>query len=112
MKFNLKSMSRKELEKLRNDVETALNKLTDRERKAALMAAEKAAKAHGFSLSEITGDAPAAPKRKPAKKAKAPAAAKNANPENASQTWSGRGRQPAWFKAAMDAGTKPDQMLI
>jgi len=114
VKFDLKNMSRKELEKLKGDIEKALEKVGEREMKAALEAAEKAAVAHGFSLSQLTGGAEvAAPKkrgRKPGSKAKTPAkkgAPKYANPDDASQTWTGKGRQPDWFKAAIASGTDP-----
>ena len=59
MKPDLKSMTRKELEKLKANVEKALVRVATKEKKAALAAAEKAAAAHGFSLAAITDDAPA-----------------------------------------------------
>ena len=34
------------------------------------------------------------------------------NPANASETWSGRGRQPRWFSAAIKAGRKERSLLI
>ena len=109
MKTDLKEMTRKELEKLKANVEKALEKLALNEKKAALAAAEKAAAAHGYSLAEITGDA--APRRIKAgpKKVSAP---KYQNPADATQTWTGKGRQPDWFKAAIAAGTTPDAMEI
>ena len=113
MKFDLKSMTRMQLEKLRSDVDAAIEKLTERERKAALAAAEKAAKAHGFTLADIAaGMTSPKPKRRGATKPKKPSAPKYANPDDKSQTWSGRGRQPEWFKAALASGTDADQMLI
>ena len=33
------------------------------------------------------------------------------NPENACETWSGRGRPPAWFDRAIHAGRSPEGML-
>jgi DNA-binding protein H-NS len=33
------------------------------------------------------------------------------NPENACETWSGRGRPPAWFDRAIHAGRSPESML-
>ncbi len=33
------------------------------------------------------------------------------NPENACETWSGRGRPPAWFDRAIHAGRSPERML-
>jgi DNA-binding protein H-NS len=34
------------------------------------------------------------------------------HPENPALTWSGRGRQPGWFKEAVEAGHSRDQLLI
>ena len=80
-------------------VDKALSTLADRERAAALDAAEKAAKQHGFSLQELTGIAATKSKRK----SKNPA--KFRNPTDPSQTWTGRGRKPQWIKDAESAGT-------
>ena len=111
-KVNLSGMSRKELEKLRDRVEKALEKLTQQDRKAALAAAQKAAAAHGFSLDELAG-APAPKKRGPKPgKAKKPSVAKYANPADASQTWTGKGRQPTWYKDAIAKGTDPKSLEI
>ncbi len=114
-KSELNKMSRKELEKLKGEVENALSKVAGRELKAARAAAEKAAAAHGFSLAEIAG-APAPKKRGPKPKSKgAPktkAAPKYRNPDDAGQTWTGKGRQPGWFKAAVAGGTDPETMAI
>jgi len=34
------------------------------------------------------------------------------NPKNPGETWSGRGRQPRWFVAAIKAGKKESSLLI
>ncbi|MFO8127558.1 H-NS family nucleoid-associated regulatory protein [Yoonia sp.] len=112
MKPDLKSMNRKELEKLKSDIEKALAKLAVQEKKAALAAAEKAVAAHGFSLAEITGEAPVRKKRQATSGAKTVSAPKYRNPADPDQTWTGKGRQPEWFKAAIKAGTSPDAMEI
>lgn len=113
MKLDLKSMTRKQLEKLRSDVDIAIEKATEKERKAALIAAEKAARAHGFTLADITESNVRAPKkREVATKAKRVSAPKFANPKDKSQTWSGKGRQPDWFKAALESGKSAEQLLI
>ena len=110
MSINLKEMSRKELVKLQRDIEKALERLKKQDMKAAKAAAEKAAAAHGFSLSELAGNAGPTPKAKAkAKKAGKP---KYKNPADASQTWTGKGRQPDWYKAAMAAGTDPKKLEI
>ncbi len=113
MKHDLKSMTRRELEKLKTDVEKALGKVADKEKKLALAAAKKAAAAHGFSLDEITGAAPVEKKaRKTRKGPKTASVPKYRNPDNADQTWTGKGRQPEWFKSAVQAGKSPDAMEI
>ena len=112
MKPDLKSMTRKELEKLKVDVEKALERLAEKDKKAALAAAEKAAAAHGFSLAEITGEAAPKRGRKPKAGPKIASAPKYKNPANPDQTWTGKGRQPEWFKSAIQAGTTPEAMEI
>ena len=110
MTRDLKSMTRKELLKLKSDVEKALEKLAENDRKAALAAAEKAAAAHGFTLAEITADAP-----KKTRKAAAPktaSAPRYKDPADPSRTWTGKGRQPEWFKSALAAGKSPEDMEI
>lgn len=99
MEIDLDTMSRQELLKLRGDVEKALSSVADRERRAALDAAEKAAAAHGFSLSQLTGVT--LPK---GRSGKAASPAKYRNPDNSAQTWSGRGRRPDWVNAALAGG--------
>lgn len=108
MKFDLKNMTRKELEKLGGDVEKALEKLRKKDLKKVRQEMEKLAAAHGVSVADVLGNA--APKAKKAPKAKS--VAKFANPADKSQTWTGKGRQPAWYKAAVDAGKSPDSMAI
>ncbi len=100
MSVDLNQMSRKELSKLARDIDKALASVDKREQKAALDAAEKAAAEHGFSLSELTGAASGGKK----KKAGSVNPPKFRNPEDATQTWSGRGRKPAWINAAEAAG--------
>ncbi|MEM6741917.1 MAG: H-NS histone family protein [Pseudomonadota bacterium] len=106
---DLEKMSRDELLKVQKQVEKLITTLADRERKAALKAAEEAAKKHGFSLADLGVSA-----GKP-RKSKAPAAAnppKYRNPEDASQTWSGRGRRPQWVKDAEAKGSTLESLAI
>ncbi len=114
MQPNINSMTRKELEKLKANVDKALTRVEKTEMKEALAAAEKAAKAHGFSLAEITGGGAPAAKTiiKKTKTTKKPSPPKYANPADKTQTWSGKGRQPEWFKAAMASGKTPDDVAI
>ncbi|SEW28414.1 DNA-binding protein H-NS [Cognatiyoonia koreensis] len=111
MSIDLSAMSRKELTKLRDNIDKALESLKKKELKAAREAAEKAAAAHGFSLAELTG----AGKKYGRKKSSGPktkAPAKFKNPNDPSQTWTGKGRQPQWFKDAMASGATPDSLAV
>ena len=103
MKVDVKKMSEKELKKLQSDVEKALDALADSKRADALKAAEAAASKFGFSLSDVVG--------KPGKKKKK-VAAKYRNPADKSKTWSGRGRQPVWYKEALASGKSPEDLAI
>lgn len=40
------------------------------------------------------------------------APAKYRHPENPSKTWSGRGRQPGWYKDAIESGKTPEDLAI
>ena len=53
MAIDLTTMSRKELLKLRDDVEKELTLVEERERKEALKAAQDVAAQYGYSLSEL-----------------------------------------------------------
>ncbi len=112
--IDLNSLSRADLAKLRADVDRAIAGAADREKRAAREAAEAAAREHGFSLTELTSGAGASPSRGKGRKgagaASTDAGASEArevrfrNPEDHSQTWSGRGRRPAWYNEALAAG--------
>ena len=102
--IDLNSMSLDELRKLQKNVSKAIDGYEDKQRKAALAAAEAAARENGFSLAELTGMAP--------KKSKAVSPAKYRHPENPEMTWTGRGRQPDWMKDALASGKSKDEFLI
>lgn len=113
MRKPLKSMSRKELQKLRVDIDRALEDLAENEKRAALAAAEKAAKAHGYSLSDLADIKPAAQKAKKAADGKrGKVAPKYRDPANEAQTWTGRGRKPKWVEAHLAAGGSLDDIAI
>ncbi|UWR14517.1 H-NS histone family protein [Sulfitobacter sp. M368] len=114
MKIDLKSLSSKELEKLVADAKKALANARARDRAKARKAAEKAAAEYGFSLNELSSEIKGASKPRKAK-AKAPAKKgkpQYANPEDATQTWTGKGRQPNWYRAAVESGIAPETMRI
>ena len=107
MAIKLDKMNRKELESLRADVDKAIIDLRKKEKQDALLAAQKAAAEFGYSLEELTAKRAG---RGAAKGTKAEA--KFIDPKNPTQTWTGKGRQPNWFKAALASGKSADDLLI
>lgn len=108
--MDMRKLSQRELEKLIADAEKALERLKNRDMKAARAAAEKAAAKFGFSLNELS-DAPTtrakAARPKPKAKAKTKSTKGKAayrNPDNSAETWTGRGRRPNWVIALDDKG--------
>ncbi len=102
MKLDLETLSRDELKQLITDAQKALKTVDARRRGEAKRAAEKVAKEYGYSLDEIV--------TAPNKGSKG--VAKFANPADASQTWTGRGRKPNWVVDALKAGKSLDDMAI
>ncbi|TXI01241.1 MAG: H-NS histone family protein [Pseudorhodobacter sp.] len=105
MAMNIDALSLKELKELQSQVAKAIASFEERKKKQALAELEEKAREMGFSLAELTGAAVKTRKR-------SPAVAKYANPADKSDTWSGRGRKPRWFAAALSAGKSPEDLAI
>lgn len=65
------------------------------------LAAEK-----GFNLADLLGTGASTAKKKTV------SAAKYANPDDKSQTWSGRGRKPTWAVTHLDAGGSLEDLAV
>ena len=104
MKIDLNSLSLKDLKDMQSQVARAISGYEDRRKKELIAELDEIAKAKGFSFAELTG---AVPGRK-----LSPSVAKYANPANAADTWSGRGRKPRWFSEALARGKKPEDLAI
>lgn len=99
----LSEMTLEELKSLQTRVSRAIETFEDRRRKEALAVVEAKAREMGFSITELYGGRKKGPAVRPAK---------YRHPENPELTWSGRGRQPQWFKDAIAAGAEPEDFLI
>ena len=102
--FDIEALSLKELKSLQKDLAKAISTFEDRHRSDARSKLELIAKEMGYSLAELIGI--------DVKPTRAPAAAKYRHPDNAALTWSGRGRKPLWFVAALEAGKSPEDMSV
>jgi DNA-binding protein H-NS len=103
--IDLETLSLDDLKKLSRDVERAIASFEDRKRREARKALDRVAREFGLSVEEVVGAQKAGPGRA------SKSAAKYRNPANPSDTWSGRGRQPGWYKEAIAKGKSPDSML-
>lgn len=101
-KFDLNKLTLAELKALEKDVAKAISGFEAKRLADARQAIEAAAKEHGFALHELIGT----------KKTRLPVPAKYCNPDDASQTWTGRGRQPGWVKQALDGGKELTDLAI
>jgi len=104
MDIDLDGLSVADLKKLQSRVARAIVSYENRQKRKALVEIEDVAKKLGYSLAELTDQITA--------RKRAPATPKYMNPADRSQTWSGRGRRPRWFEAALEAGKSPDDMRI
>ncbi|MDB5658557.1 MAG: histone family protein [Cypionkella sp.] len=104
MNIDISGLSLKDLKDLQSQVAKAISSFDDRKKKEALAEIEEFARTKGFTLAALTGVT--------ATRKRSPAVAKYANPADEQDTWSGRGRKPRWFVAALADGKQPDDMAI
>ena len=112
----LNAMSRVQLQALLKKVQKTVDNRSDQamKRKASEQAS-KIARKFGYSLEELV--AANAGSKKRAGKSRDPRAGRKIppkfrNPENSSETWSGRGNKPRWLLAALDRGLTMDDLTI
>lgn len=103
--FDLSDLDLDELKTLHKETAAAIQSYEARRRQEALAAAEAAARAAGYSLKDLIGKSTGKPS-KPVNPSK------YQNPDDATQTWSGRGRQPKWLREALSGGKSLDDLLI
>jgi DNA-binding protein H-NS len=123
MSIKLDGLSAKELEALISQANQRKKQLA--KRKPLAMVRQKLAalaKAEGYSIAELFGNAapaaarPAAAAPRTARKASSAKGSKVApkfrNPANSAQTWAGRGQQPKWLAAEIARGRKLAEFAI
>lgn len=101
--FDFETMSLDELKRLKRDLDKAITNFDERRKAEAKRDLEAKAREYGFSLSELL-------ETKNTKRGTVEP--KYSNPNNSDQTWTGRGRQPIWYREAIEAGTDPDELKI
>lgn len=103
MAVNLDKFSLKELLELEEKLEKAVGVARERDRAEVRAKLEAIAQQSGFAISELYG---ARTSRKVA------SGARYANPDNRSETWTGRGRKPNWLVARLAKGAKLEDFAL
>lgn len=111
--------SLEKLKKERLKIDKAIKTAEKRDKKATLAKMAIIAKQNGFELQELMSDLDvknavhiktrSAPK---SGKPRGKVAPKYSNPDEPSQTWTGRGRQPLWVKELLESGGTLDELKI
>lgn len=103
MARELDRMSVKELQELELKVRKAKANAQDRSRADLRKKIETMVADAGFKLSDIFGGRGGKGRT---------VAAKYVNPDDPSETWTGRGRKPRWLNAKLQEGAKLERFLI
>jgi DNA-binding protein H-NS len=105
MAIDLKSLNHNQLKELIQRAEVRTEELAKERITKVREKVLNLLKAEGFTLDELFGAGKG-------RKTRRPAAAKYRNPADPAQTWSGRGKRPRWFNAALAAGKKEKDLLV
>jgi len=101
--FDLTQMNLDELKDLEKSVKKEITNFQERRKAEALAEAEATVQKYGFSLSELSSG-------KSSKKSVS--VPRYQHPENASLTWTGRGRKPKWIIEGLEAGKQLEDFAI
>lgn len=104
--MKIEHLSIPELQELQKKVEQQLKSRQQKEREAAIEEIYNIAHRHGMTLKDLVN------KSALAKKSTGKVAVQYRNPDDASQEWTGRGRQPKWVKEALESGKTMDNFRI
>jgi DNA-binding protein H-NS len=105
MAIELKNLSKKQLAELIERAATRSRELDTEELNKVRADVRAFALSKGYTIEQLFGG-------RGRKQARRKAAPKYRNPADHSQTWSGRGKRPRWFHAALKAGRKEKDLLI
>jgi DNA-binding protein H-NS len=103
-------MSLKELLELEAKVAKAIAAARDKERTELKRKMAEMAETHGFSVNELFGGAGRGNAR--GSKNKSVGVARYANPDDRSDTWTGRGRKPNWLLERLKKGARLEDFAI
>ncbi len=109
MNPDLSRMSIEQLQQLIIDAEEMIRKIQREKKSEVMRQMRQLASTIGVSI-EVVPESRGPGRRRSGPRTKTPP--KFHNPANTSQTWTGRGPKPKWFKDAIASGKSPDDLLI
>ncbi|MEL0083579.1 MAG: H-NS histone family protein [Gammaproteobacteria bacterium] len=109
MSIDLSGKSIEELQQLISDAEDTIKKIQREKKSEVVRQMRQLASTIGVSI-DIIPEGRSGGRRSSGPRPKTPP--KFHNPANPSQTWTGRGPKPKWFKEAIASGKNPDALLI
>ncbi|MBY0225302.1 MAG: H-NS histone family protein [Hyphomicrobium sp.] len=102
---NVDRMSLKEINDLEAKIAKAKSAAREKAKSDLKDRIDRLVEGSGFTVAELYGFAARG-------RGRSKSAAKYANPENKSETWTGRGRKPNWLVARLKKGAKMDDFAI
>jgi len=108
MLTDLAQLTLDELKKVVGDAQKALDARQNAERKEVIAKIHELAASIGVT---VTVEGEKGPVKTSSRKGQK-VAPKYKNPQNPTETWTGRGVKPRWLKAFVDAGKKIEEFLI
>lgn len=103
MAVDIKNLDVNELAKLQTDIETTLAQKKEEKRQTVIAKVRQLLADNEMSFDDLPGRT-AIPRAKPRPKYR--------NPKDYTQTWSGRGRKPAWIEENLKEGVALEKMRI
>ncbi len=103
--MDLSNMTAADLRALQDTIQRELKKREGQEIANARSQIMAIAQSVGLPLKDLIGSSGMRAKS-------GPVAVQYRNPDNASEQWTGRGRQPKWVKAALEAGKALDSLRV
>ncbi len=102
---NVDRMTLKEINDLEAKIAKAKSAARDKAKSDLKDKIDRLVEGSGFTIAELYGFAARG-------RGRSKSAAKYANPDNKSETWTGRGRKPNWLVARLKKGAKMDDFAI
>ncbi len=111
MSTDLSKLSSSELQQLIEAANDMVKTRQQEELRAAYAEFEKIAGQYGVSVDQVL-EAGRHTSRKGKKSPRKAIEPRYRNPDNGSETWTGRGKQPRWLAAMIQSGRKLEEFLI